>query len=92
MAARDPEARSRSASIAANASWARTQNWTERTAAAHAASPTSYAYWLNQVTEDGVREQDRAKAATKAHKDYMRQLSAKAAKARRRRRQSDTAA
>ena len=84
--------RSRAARIAVNVSWARTVDRTERTAPGHKAGPTSYDYWLRKVTEQGVRPQDRAKAAENAHKAYMTQLSAKAAEARRRKSGKNTAA
>lgn len=77
-------ARSSAARIAANSSWARTPNRTERTAAARAGNPRSYEYWLAKVTAEGtVREEDRPAAAESAHRAYMQQLSRKAADARR---------
>lgn len=83
MAARDAKARTRSARIAADVSWAKTANRSERTAHGTRNSPVSYNYWLRKITDEGnVRAEDIPKAAESAHRAYMRQQSLKAAKAR----------
>jgi hypothetical protein len=69
--------------IAADKSWARTPNRTERTAAARAASPKSLDYWIAKVRADGiVREQDQAAAAASAHRAYMRNMALRGVAAR----------
>lgn len=71
-------------SIAANKSWARTPNRSERTEAARKASPTTLDYWIAKKRDEGVvRERDILAAAQNAHKAYMGELSLKAAAARR---------
>jgi hypothetical protein len=70
--------RSSAARIAADISWARTPNRSERTAAARANSPVSYEYWLRKIkTEGSVREVDQPAAAASAHRAYMAQLGKK---------------
>lgn len=70
-------------SRAANISWARTPDRTERTRPGHRASPLSYDYWLNKVNEEGiVRPRDRAKAAENYWRAYQQMVSKKAAEAR----------
>ncbi|MFC4912549.1 hypothetical protein [Actinomadura gamaensis] len=79
-----PAERSAAARLAANVSWARTPIRAERTAQAHAASPTSYTYWLNKIQQEGeIAPQDQAAAAKNAHRVYMTQLSRRAAASRR---------
>lgn len=78
-----PAERSSAARIAANTSWARTPDRSERTAPARAASPVTYGYWVNRLTEEGViREKDIPAAAENAYRAYMAQLSKKAKAAR----------
>jgi len=79
-----PAERASLARMAANVSWARTPNRSERTAPARAASPVSYEYWLRRLADEGrVRAEDLPKAAESAHRAYMAQMSRKAAAARR---------
>ena len=71
-------------SIAADKSWARTPNRSERTEAARKASPNSLNYWIEKIRAEGiVRDQDVFAAAQNAHRAYMREKSLKAAAARR---------
>lgn len=71
-------------SIAADKSWARTPNRSERTEAARKASPNSLNYWLAKTRAEGiVRDQDIYAAAQNAHRAYMREKSLKAVAARR---------
>ncbi|MFI7644270.1 hypothetical protein [Nonomuraea sp. NPDC049400] len=71
-------------SIAANKSWARTPNRSERTEAARKASPTSLAYWITKIRKEGkVREEDVLAAAQNAHRAHMSEMSLKAVAARR---------
>ncbi|MGW3352577.1 hypothetical protein ACWDA3_55590 [Nonomuraea rubra] len=73
--------------IAADISWARTPNRSERTAPGHRASPMSLDYWIADVRAKGiVREEDVEAAARNAHRAWQRQNSLRAADARRRRR------
>jgi hypothetical protein len=78
--------RSAAARYAANVSWARTPNRSERTAPARANSPVSYGYWVRKLTSDGkIRSQDISAAAENAHRAYMAGLSRKATAARKKR-------
>lgn len=78
MAAADPARRRLSASIAANASWARTPIRSERTAAARRSSPGSVEYWLAEVDPDErMSPDDRRKAAVNARRAYMAGLRLK---------------
>lgn len=71
-------------SIAADKSWARTPNRSERTAPARAASPNSLRYWITKTRDEGiVREEDVLAAAQNAHRAYMREKSLKAVAVRR---------
>ncbi|GGS88216.1 hypothetical protein ACFFV7_51155 [Nonomuraea spiralis] len=69
--------------IAADISWARTPNRTERTAPGHRASPLSLDYWIAQVRAEGVvREEDVEAAAQSAFRASQRARSLKAAETR----------
>ena len=82
MAANDPEARSRAASIAANTRWAFTDT-VAGTAAARAASPASLDYWERQVDPDHtLAPDDRAARARRLQTAHRKRLAAKSAKAR----------
>lgn len=59
--------------IAADISWARTPNRSERTAAGFKASPLSIDYWIARVRAEGVvREQDVEAAARSAYRASQR--------------------
>jgi hypothetical protein len=80
MAARERSARHQ---IAADISWARTPNRTERTAPGHRASPLSLDYWIAKVRREGVvREEDIEAAARSAFRASQRARSLKAAETR----------
>lgn len=82
--AADPRRVSAQRAIAADISWARTPNRTERTEAARKASPKTLDYWIADVIAKGeVREQDVHAAAQNAHRAHMREMSLKAVDARR---------
>lgn len=89
MAARDEQARRRSSSIAADVRWAKCPNRSEATENARRASPQSLEYWRDWAAEThpemGARGQ--LAAAQSAHRAFMKQMSAKAAKARAERKQ-----
>lgn len=69
---------------AANISWARTPDRSERTEPARRNSPTRIEYWERYVRNEGiVREQDIPAAAANYHSTYMKELSDKAIEARR---------
>lgn len=82
--AADPRRVSAQRAIAADISWARTPNRTERTEAGRKASPMSLDYWIHKTRAEGVvREQDVHANAQSAYRAHMRGLSLKAADARR---------
>ncbi|MFD1940569.1 hypothetical protein ACFSKW_54860 [Nonomuraea mangrovi] len=71
-------------SIAADISWARTPNRSERTEAARKASPKSLDYWIAKTRDEGiVRPEDILAAAQNAYRAHMREMSLKAAATRR---------
>ncbi|MEU4332369.1 hypothetical protein [Nonomuraea dietziae] len=71
-------------SIAADISWARTPNRSERTENARRASPMSLDYWIAKVRAEGVvRDKDVQAAAESYYRAHMRAMSLKAAEARR---------
>ncbi|TDE39944.1 hypothetical protein E1295_32220 [Nonomuraea mesophila] len=69
--------------IAADISWARTANRTERTDKARASSPGSLAYWIADARARGIREQDVEAAARNAYRAHMRDKALRAVEARR---------
>lgn len=78
--AADPRRLTAVRQIAADTSWARTPNRTERTENARRASPQRLDYWLAKIRAEGVvREQDIDAAARSAYRAHMRGLSLKAA-------------
>lgn len=82
--AADPARLTQVRQIAADISWARTPNRTERTAPGHKASPLSLDYWIAKVREEGVvREEDVEAAAVSERRAWQRGNSLKAADARR---------
>jgi hypothetical protein len=89
MAARDEQARRRSASIAADVRWAVCPNRAEATETARRASPQSLEFWRDWAAETHPEMDARGQlaAATSAHRAHMKQLSAKAARARAERKQ-----
>lgn len=89
MAARDPQTRSLSASIAANVGWALTQNRTQRASHGHRKSPVSLDYWRAWVKEQhpDMSAKDQLKAAKNRHRAHMQQMAAKSVAARRKRRE-----
>ena len=85
MAARDPEARIRSARLASDISWGQTPNWAERTAAARRRSPITFEGQLSRVREEFPDEsaaQQRA-IAEKRWRTQQQQNAVKAAAAKR---------
>jgi hypothetical protein len=97
MAAKDPVARRRAASIAANTQWAQEPNRRERLANAHAKSPITFTYWRTWAAEThpDLSAADQIKAATNAHRAWQQQQAAKRsakAKAARDAKARDTAA
>jgi hypothetical protein len=80
--AADPRRLTAVRQIAADISWARTPNRSERTEAGYRASPMSIDYWIADVRSKGVREEDVEAAARSAHRAWQRQNSLKAAAAR----------
>lgn len=82
--AADPRRVSAQRAIAADISWARTPNRTERTEAPRKASPMSLDYWIAKTRAEGVvRERDVQAAAESAYRAHMRGMSLKAVDARR---------
>lgn len=70
-------------SMAADISWARTPNRTERTEAARRAGPTRIEYHIEKIRAEGkVREQDILAAAESALSAHMKKVSLAAVKAR----------
>lgn len=84
MAARDPKARSRAASIASNSYWAMVPNRTEARACARAKSPTSFEYWREwaKTQHPNATAADQLAAAKNAHSAHMRRMANASAKAR----------
>lgn len=73
--------------IAADISWARTPDRSERTEAARRASPMRIEYWEAKVRAEGiVREEEIPKAAESYYRAHMTAMSLRAAEARQRRR------
>jgi hypothetical protein len=70
--------------MAADISWARTPNRTERTEAARRAGPTRIEHWIAKIRAEGkVREQDIVKNAESMLRAHMTKVSLAAAEARR---------
>lgn len=80
MAAKDPIARSRAASIASHSSWAVTANRSDRTAPARRASPLFIEYWreLKKQELPDSSPKDQLAAARNAHRAYTKRNALKA--------------
>jgi hypothetical protein len=79
MSAKDPTERIRNATLAADASWAQTLDWTARTAPAREARFRKYE---DQVDPDRkLPPAERRKRALKAQQAFMRQISRRGAAA-----------
>jgi hypothetical protein len=83
-----PGQRSQSASLAAHSRWAGCADRTAATAAAHAASPVSRAYWERKVAADAasagqsLTTEQVAAMAESAHRAHMRRLTLRSSIAR----------
>lgn len=76
--AADPRIVSAQRRIAANKSWARTPNRTERTARGYESSPASLEFHVALIRAEGrVREEDIQAAAVSARRAYMQEIRAK---------------
>jgi len=80
MPARDPEERIRIARDAADASWARTHNWQERTASARAKSPVTFEGQLHRVRAE-FPDMPAAQQRAMAEKRWRKQQQTNARKA-----------
>jgi hypothetical protein len=84
MAAADPARRKLASSIAADTSWARTANRSERTAPARRRTPVQFEYWLDKVRAEhpDLNPAQQRAMATNAWRAQQKSSSLAAAKAR----------